>query len=133
MSRVISVKIGQLPYGYQPILDYYNANKPEGSQMLEILNRCEGGFKIKLDDYDEIEDNDENNKIRQLRWSNRQLISDIYIGFTDEQLDLLYEAIGSSLGKENVEFVDKKHSNRNPRTYHVQVVDNNKRYIRAMY
>lgn len=132
MSRIIAVKISQLPQGYQPILDYYNYHRPEGSQMLEKLNRCEGGFQIKLDNYDEIEDTDINNKIRQLRWCGRKLVSDMYIGFTDEQLDLLYEAIGYSLGKENVEFVDKESSDRIPRTYHVKV-DNGKHYVRAMY
>tara|TARA_B100000927_G_C16436742_1_gene457965 strand:+ start:300 stop:698 length:399 start_codon:yes stop_codon:yes gene_type:complete len=132
MSRIIAVKIGHLPHGYQPILDYYNTNRPEGTQMLEKLNRCEGGFQIKLDNYDEIEDSDINNKIRQLRWCRRKLVSDMYIGFTDKQLDLLYKAIESSFGKENVEFVDETTRDSIPRTYHVKV-DNEKHYLRAMY
>ena len=130
MSRVIAVRIGYLPDGYQPILDYYNARRPEGSQMLEELERCEGGFQIKFDNYDEIDEIDRNKKIRQLRWCRRQLVSDVYIGFNDEQLDLLYEAIGSSFGTENVYFVDKYASNMIPRTTHVRV-ENGKHVLAA--
>ena len=47
MSNTICVKIKYLPNGYQPIIDYYNQNKPKDSQNLEKLDRQEGGFKIK--------------------------------------------------------------------------------------
>ena len=67
--------------------------------------------------------------MRQLRWCRRQLVFDMYIGFTDEQLNLLYQAIESSFGKENVEFVDKTSSNTISRIYHIKV-DNENHYVR---
>jgi hypothetical protein len=107
MSFVISVSISALPNGYQPILDFYNNNRDQSTPPLEKLPRCEGGFMIKFEDYDQIEDFEINNKIQQLRWSNKQLISDKYIGFNDTQLELLYDALVHSLGENNVEKHDK--------------------------
>jgi hypothetical protein len=119
MSFVIAVKIGNLPNGYQPILDYYNQNRKSNTQPLEKLPRCEGGFMIKLPDYDEIKSLEINNKIQQLRWSKRQLVSDIYYGFNDEQLELLYDALCYSLGEDNVCKIDKCMENKIQRTFHV--------------
>ena len=107
MSFVITVSISTLPNGYQPILDYYNNNRDQSTPPLEKLPRCEGGFMIKFEDYDQIEDFEINNKIQQLRWSNKQLISDKYIGFNDTQLELLYDALVHSLGENNVDKHDK--------------------------
>ena len=107
MSFVIGVKIGNLPNGYEPILDFYNSKRDQSTPPLEKLPRCEGGFMIKLPNYDLIKDYDINNKIQQLRWSKRQLVSDIYIGFDDEQLDLLFDSLCSCLGENNVYKYDK--------------------------
>ena len=107
MSFVIGVKINNLPNGYQPILDYYNSKRDQSTPPLEKLPRCEGGFMIKFENYDQIKDFEINNKIQQLRWSKKQLVSDIYIGFNDIQLELLYEALVDSLGKDNVYKYDK--------------------------
>ena len=102
MSFVIGVKIGNLPNGYEPILNYYNTNRIPDTPPLEKLPRCEGGFMIKFEDYDLIKDFEINNKIQQLRWCKKQLISHIYIGFNDTQLELLYDALVHSLGENNV-------------------------------
>jgi len=107
MSFVIGVKIGNLINGYEPILDFYNSKRDQSTPPLEKLPRCEGGFMIKLPNYDEIKDYDINNKIQQLRWSKRQLVSDIYIGFDDIQLELLYQSLVHSLGENNVYKYDK--------------------------
>ena len=48
MSEVIAVKVKVTPYDYEPILNYYNDRRPEGSSALEELDRMEGGFKLKL-------------------------------------------------------------------------------------
>lgn len=106
MYRIICVKIGQLPNGYEPILEYYNTKKTNESQKLEKLDRSEGGFKIRFNDYNTLIC-DENNKIHQLRWYNGKLVSNNYYGFTSEQLDLLYESLVCCLGKENVYIIDK--------------------------
>ena len=107
MSFVIGVKIDNLPNGYEPILDFYNSKRDESTPPLERLPRCEGGFMIKLPNYDQIKDSDINNKIQQLRWCKRQLVSDIYIAFDDTQLELLYQALIDSLGENNVYKHDK--------------------------
>lgn len=101
MSNTICVKIKYLPNGYQPIIDYYNQNKPKDSQNLEKLDRQEGGFKIKFDNYDNL-DCDENDKIYQLRWSKGKLVSNGYYNFRLEQLKLLYKSLKTCLGEENV-------------------------------
>lgn len=86
---------------YQPVLDYYNANKPEDEEPLEILDRAEGGFQIQIP-LMKGKMVDSNQKIRQLRWSNRKLVSQVginyYIGFTEKQTMMLFEALVYALG-----------------------------------
>ena len=86
---------------YQPVLDYYNANKPEHEEPLEKLDRFEGGFQIQIPSM-KNKPVDENLKIRQLRWSSGRLVSqfgwNIYIGFTEKQTVMLYEALVHALG-----------------------------------
>jgi len=102
MSFVIGVKINNLTNGYEPILDYYNSKRDQTTPPLEKLPRCEGGFMIKFENYDQLKDFDINNKIQQLRWCKGQLVRDMYFGFNDTQLKLLYEALVDSLGENNV-------------------------------
>jgi hypothetical protein len=82
---------------FQNILDFYNSNKPEDEEPLERLDRTEGGFQIKLKG---MQDKmiDENEKIRQVRWSNGRLVSGFYLGFTEKQYMLLYESLVYGLG-----------------------------------
>jgi hypothetical protein len=80
---------------YNDIVTYYNENKPADEAPLERLDRFEGGFKIAIPEMKDA--HDENNKIRQLRWSNRQLLQCGYIGFTKKQTMMLYEALVYSL------------------------------------
>jgi hypothetical protein len=80
---------------FQKILDYYNNNKDVNEQPLERLERREGGFQIMIpeDQLDKINKIiDPNYKIQQLRLKGGYLNSD-YIGFTDKQLLLLYDAL----------------------------------------
>jgi hypothetical protein len=77
---------------FQEILDYYNTNKPNDEELLERLDRFEGGFQIEISQQ-RNKCIDENNKIRQLRWSRGKLVSGCYIGFTEKQLLLLYDAM----------------------------------------
>ena len=143
MSYIIGLNTNILPNGYQPILTYYNENRPEGTEELQILNRVEGGFMIKIpmekEKKDELHDtkyNDliENNRIHQLRWSNLRLVSDIYFGFTNQQLDLLYESLVNYLGEENVYKIENTVINNRISGSRIDVqVSNGKHYIRAMY
>jgi peptidoglycan hydrolase CwlO-like protein len=87
------------------ILDYYNSKKSPLDEPLEHLDRCEGGFQIQIS-YMKNQFCDINNKIKQLRWKNGQLVSKIgsqsYICFTENELKLLYESLVHVLGKNNV-------------------------------
>lgn len=85
----------------QKILAYYNDNKLDDEEPLEILNRCEGGFKIQIS-YMKEQFCDENNKIKQLRWHKKYLTSQKYIDFKYKEKMLLYEALANVLGRDNV-------------------------------
>jgi hypothetical protein len=85
---------------YEEIINYYNKSKPDDEEPLEVLNRAEGGFKINIPS--KSNEFDENNKIRQLRWSKKCLIAEYpLIGFTEKQEHLLFEALVNVL--KNVE------------------------------
>jgi hypothetical protein len=85
----------------QRILDYYNQYKPGHSERLELLDRYEGGFQISIPEMkDVICDN--NKKIKQLRWHKGFLVSGYYIGFDDDEEELLYTSFVHVLGQNNV-------------------------------
>lgn len=87
----------------QEILDFYNSKKSSDEEPLEILNRCEGGFKIQLS-YLKDQKCDENKRIKQLRWRKGYLLSDSYISFRYKEEMLLFDAIVNALGSDNVIF-----------------------------
>jgi hypothetical protein len=98
----IKVLIDTLPGGYGPIIEYYNANKPADWMPIAKAGVAEGGFEIKLNP-DELARkmnwySDYNDRVRQLRWSDGKLLSNCYVGFTDEQTALLFQALQQSLG-----------------------------------
>ena len=85
------------------IIEIYNKNKHPSDEPLEKLYRCEGGFQIKITDK-KNEICDENQKIKQLRWKYKYLISFINcIGFDEKEETLLFESMKTVLG-ENVLF-----------------------------
>ena len=103
--NTIKVLIDTLPGGYAPILEAYNARRPEGSEPIRKAQVCEGGFEIPLND-EELKQKkkyredrgrshllDANDCVRQLRWSNGRLDSGYHVGFHDEETQLLYEAL----------------------------------------
>jgi hypothetical protein len=85
----------------QDVLDYYNATKSIDEEPLELLDRCEGGFQIKISHMKNIHC-DENRKIKQLRWSKGYLVSQ-YINFTQQEQNLLYDSLVYVLGANNVQ------------------------------
>ena len=85
----------------QEILHYYNSNKCDNEEPLELLNRCEGGFQIKLS-YMKNQEGDENNKIKQVRWKNGYLVSEPYISFKYKEKQLLFDSLVYVLGKDKV-------------------------------
>lgn len=131
MSYIIGLNTDKLPRGYDPIINYYNENREEGSEELQVLDRLEGGFMIEIPENKNEEDR--NNRMHQLRWSNLRLVSDMYIGFNEKQLNLLYDALVNYLGEENVYKSQKNVGNNSiPRRTEVKVL-NGKHYVRAMY
>ena len=118
-EEIIAVNINSIPSDYEPILNYYNERRPEGSPVLEELDRMEGGFKIRLPETPGY-GIDPDCKIAQLRWSRGHLISG-YIGFTSEEKSLLFEALCNVLGENNVSYISKQNANKNPTSYEVAV------------
>jgi hypothetical protein len=100
--------------GYEPICDYYNANKPADWAPLSKLQRSEGGFQIDLNTEEKKRSlewakrigglpPDNNDIIRQLRWTGKGFLkSEFNIGFTEEQTQLLFQALQHSLGEGQV-------------------------------
>ena len=88
----------------QKILDFYNSKKSQTEEPLEILNRCESGFQIKIS-YMKNQYCDINNKIKQLRWEKGYLSSQKYIDFTIQEKTLLYNALISVLGNNKVKMI----------------------------
>lgn len=86
------------------VIDYYNKNKKEIDNPLKNLNRAEGGFEIELDESVNIfiGSSNSNNKSKQLRWTNKRLISGVYHDFNNSEKELLYNALCSVFGKEYV-------------------------------
>ena len=82
---------------FRAIITHYNSNKPEDEEPLERLPRTEGGFQIQIASKRNMMC-DDNLKIRQLRWSRGRLVSCGYIGFTQKQEAMLYEALVHGLG-----------------------------------
>ena len=89
----------------QEVLRYYNLYKSDNEEPLELLDRCEGGFCIKIN-YLKHYGGDQNNKIKQVRWKNGYLISQPYISFKSEEESLLHDALAYVLGKNNVKMED---------------------------
>jgi len=77
---------------YDRVLNYYNSNKSQNDQPLEKLDRCEGGFMIKKE-YSSLF-NDENDNIKQLRWSTKYLLPyKNYSSFSEAEEELLYKSL----------------------------------------
>lgn len=88
----------------QLILDKYNSTKSVLEEPLELLDRCEGGFKIQLS-YMKNQFGDPNKMCKQVRWKKGYLISDGYISFTYNETMLLYESLVHVLGIDNVDLL----------------------------
>ena len=109
----IKVLTDTLKGGYAPIIKFYNENKPEDAMELRVLDRSEGGFELSLNmeqlksqqDWHNRMFLDDNDTIKQLRWSRGRLESGCYIGFNEEETKLLFRALQHSLGAQNVVMV----------------------------
>jgi hypothetical protein len=102
--------------GYQPILDFYNENKPLGAEPLGRCLTAEGGFEIKLNP-EELKQHlehmprfstftDYNDTVKQLRFTgDSKLTSGGYMGFNKEETELLFRALQHSLGADQVMYI----------------------------
>jgi hypothetical protein len=109
----IKVLTNTLKGGYGPIIKYYNENKAADAMELRELARSEGGFELSLNT-EQLESQqdwhnqmflDDNDTIKQLRWSRGRLESGCYIGFNKQETALLFRALQHSLGAESVVMV----------------------------
>lgn len=101
----ISVKFESYsPEELKRVIDYYNKIKPSHNNVIEELDRCEGGFKIAEEDT-EIGTGESNTKIKQLRWYKRTLDPMKYKGFTREETLLLYQSLVHVFGESLVSYV----------------------------
>ena len=80
---------------YKKICNYYNERQIYGK--IEPLDRLEGGFCVEIKK-EERESNFENDRIRQVRWNKKSLIS-INKGLLTEEIELLYESMIHILGE----------------------------------
>ena len=99
MKPIITVKFASIsPEEYQQIIDHYNNIKPSSFNVLERLDRSEGGFQIALN----LERCGANDQIKQLRWNRRKLDPLHFIGFNREETMLLYRSIVHVFGESAV-------------------------------
>ena len=85
---------------FERVIDYYNQIKPSHNNVIEKLDRCEGGFKIA----EEIETGDPNQWIKQLRWNKRKLDPMSHKGFTQEETLRLYQSLVHVFGDSLVSY-----------------------------
>ena len=107
----IHVLTDKIKCGYNPIIKYFNDNKPAGCNPIRELMVYEGGFEIDLEpallEVAKLEMignpmRDKNSLVRQVRWSGGKLLSFHHNAFTSEQTILLFHALQHCLGAENV-------------------------------
>ena len=95
--KTITVKFGSISQEeYQQVVEFYNTTKPSQYMSLEELDRCEGGFKIAMND------SEANDKIKQLRWNKRKLDPMNFIGFNEAETILLYRSLVHVFGESAV-------------------------------
>ncbi len=104
----IKVLTDTLPGGYKPIIDAYNAKRPEGLEPIRPADVCEGGFEIPLN-AEEIKKMKElrsmlnqNNYVRQVRWNRGKLQCGYHVGLNTQETHLLYDALIQVLGADKV-------------------------------
>jgi hypothetical protein len=107
-EKTIHVLIDNLPGGYEPIVQFYNANKPDHLNKIFKNKVAEGGFETLLEE-DLLEKAkkdpwcDANSLVRQVRWYSGKLLSKCgYNPLTNEQTQLLFRALQHSCGEKNV-------------------------------
>jgi hypothetical protein len=99
--------------GIEPIVKFYNENRPANTEPLAVTKTYEPGFEIKLNQT-ELHDHmkwlkergslsDYNDTVRQVRiYGNGFLQSGCHMKLTDEENKLLFQAIQHCLGKDKV-------------------------------
>jgi hypothetical protein len=86
---------------YPEVIAYYNSHKGKDDMPLTQLNRAEGGFQIQLKEY--YQEDNENDKIKQLRWEKRRLVpKNGFPHFEEHETQLLYAALKHVLGADQV-------------------------------
>ena len=92
------------------VIDHYNQIKPSHSNIIEELDRCEGGFQIAVVE----EAGDTNQRIKQLRWNKRKLDPMNHRGFTQEETLRLYQSLVHVFGETSVSYENSTQYISNP-------------------
>jgi hypothetical protein len=112
---IIKVLTSTLPGGYAPIVENYNANKPADWSPIREAGVCEGGFEIPLnaEEISQLKQYNSNKKllndndyVRQLRWSNGKLCSLGNDPLREEEQLLLGKSLIAVLGADKVRITD---------------------------
>ena len=125
----IKVLLQSFP-GYGPILEWYNANKPNEWQAIRKAGIAEGGFEVPLtkaeleimqEKYERLEPDQ---YVRQLEWHRGELRQHHnYATLWEEETLLLGKALQTVLGDENVEVSNTNELTQTPQTPHINYIN----------
>ena len=101
------IKFNRDTVNYEKVIAEYNGNKPAAWHSIRKAGVYEGGFEIPLPSEECIGAWDENECVKQLRWSNGLLYHFGHRGFNQAETKLLFDALGKVYGFDTVEMVDK--------------------------
>ena len=95
------------------IIDYYNEHKNTDWNEIEKNTAAEGGFMIALKPEEiKTDSKNPNDMVKQVRWNRKRLLSARYgnylYTFTNEETTLLYDAMVSVFGKDDVVLEERK-------------------------
>jgi hypothetical protein len=105
------------PEQLQAVCDYYNKDKPDYWERLEILDRMEGCFKIQMH-RDNMEEEvvqqleqgnhvNENKTHKQIRWDKKCLVTPVRLyRFSKQELHLLYLCMARVFGEDMILYED---------------------------
>jgi hypothetical protein len=93
---------------YEKVISKYNENKPVDWPAIRKAGVYEGGFEIPLLNEEYNGACDENECVKQMRWSNGLLYHFGYRGFNEYETKLLFDALVQVYGFDTVKMVNSQ-------------------------
>lgn len=120
MASTIQILADKFYGGLEPIVRFYNENRPPNTEPLAVTRTCEPGFEVKLNPVELKEHldwlkekrslTDYNDTVRQVRISgNGFLKSGYHMELKYEETELLYRALQHCLGEDKVRIFYKNY------------------------